>query len=150
MRLSCFGCEVKNGPINFKYLVTKTSCFQIFWIGFKPFSNLFFLYKRDRKRADLFSVCFRSGETSVSDLQIVYRSSTDYLQIICRLSAEYLQNVCRMSGELICNLCRHSADKAEGGINSKQNKILLHQSNTFYFYCKYIKYSLNLRQKSLG
>ena len=120
MKLSCFGCEVKNGPINFKYLVTKTSCFQIFLIGFKPFSNLFFLYKRDRKQADLFLVCFRSGETSVSDLQVVYRS------IIYRLSTDYLQNnlqnVCRMSAELICNLCRHSADKAEGGINSNQNK----------------------------
>ena len=72
-----------------------------------------------RKRADLFLVCYRSVETSAADLQIVYRSSTDYLRIVCRISAEYLQNVCRMSAEMICNFCRRSAD--EGGINSKHN-----------------------------
>jgi len=62
------------------------------------------------KWADLFLVCCRSGETSAADLQMVYRSSTDYLQ-------SCLQNVCRMPAELICNLCRRSAD--EGDINSK-------------------------------
>ena len=72
-----------------------------------------------RKRADLFLVCYRSVETSAADLQIVYRSRTDYLRIVCRISAEYLQNICRMSAEMICNLCRRSAD--EGGINSKHN-----------------------------
>ena len=72
-----------------------------------------------RKRADLFLVCYRSVETSAADLQIVYRSSTDYLRIVCRMFAEYLQNVCRMSAEMICNLCRRSAD--EGGMNSKHN-----------------------------
>ena len=72
-----------------------------------------------RKRADLFLVCYRSVETSAADLQIVYRSSTDYVRIVYRMSAEYLQNVCRMSAEMICNLCRRSAD--EGGINSKHN-----------------------------
>ena len=72
-----------------------------------------------RKRADLFLVSYRSVETSAADLQIVYRSSTDYLRIVCRMSAEYLQNVCRMSAEMICNLCRRSAE--EGGMNSKHN-----------------------------
>ena len=76
------------------------------------------MYPR-RKRADLFLVCYRSVETSAADLQIVYRSSTDYLRIVCRMFAEYLQNVCRMSAEMICNLCRRSAD--EGGMNSKHN-----------------------------
>ena len=80
---------------------------------------LCFLSPARRKRADLFLVCYRSVETSAADLQIVYRSSTDYLRIVCRMSAEYLQNVCRMSAEMICNLCRRSAD--EGGMNSKHN-----------------------------
>ena len=53
------------------------------------------------KQADLFSVCSRSTDISVADLQIVYRSSTDYLQIICRMPAEYLQNICRISAKCL-------------------------------------------------
>ena len=87
----------------------------------KQYDHVMMLSKNQsrRKRADLFLVCYRSVETSAADLQIVYRSPTDYLRIVCRMSAEYLQNVCRMSAEMICNLCRRSAD--EGGINSKNN-----------------------------
>ena len=59
-----------------------------------------------RKRADLFLVCYRSVETSAADLQIVYRSSTDYLRIVCRMSAEYLQNVCRNDLQFVQTFCR--------------------------------------------
>ena len=59
----------------------------------------------------VFSLPQMAGETSVVDLQTVYRI-TDNLQIICEMSAECLL-------ELICNLCRRSADK--GGINNNQS-----------------------------
>ena len=111
-------------------------------------TNRRYFYKMNhlsrRKRADLFLVCYRSAETSAADLQIVYRSSTDFLWIVCRMSAEYLQNVCRNGLQFLQTFCRRRRY-----IVSTITDVL-HQSNTFYFYRKYIKYSLKLRRKSLG
>ena len=94
-----------------------------------------------RKRADLFMVCSRSANKSVADLQIVYRSPTDYLQIICGMSAEYLH---AWSANSLLN-CRRSADDAdfrwrcranELQTNSRHKADEQHQSYLVYFKTK--------------
>ena len=101
-----------------------------------------------RKRADLFMVCSRSANKSVADLQIVYRSSTDYLQIICRMSAEYLQNICMPDLQIASWIadvlptmwilgdgaeqtnCRRTADTKQTS-NTNHMLFILKQRNTF-------------------